>query len=98
MRGEANTERRRGDASGVGVRPAELADLPALLEIYNHYVETTHITFDVEPFTPAILGTKVIANFTATSLPGTGTLWVALYGTGLLVALGWNLARARPAR
>jgi len=33
------------------IRPATLADLPALVEIHNHYVTSTHITFDIEPFT-----------------------------------------------
>lgn len=32
------------------VRPGEEADLPALTDIYNHYVRETPITFDVEPF------------------------------------------------
>jgi len=34
------------------VRPAVEADLPALTEIYNHYVVHTAITFDVSPFQP----------------------------------------------
>lgn len=37
--------------SDVAVRPARPADLPRLTEIYNHYVATTAITFDLEPFT-----------------------------------------------
>lgn len=36
----------------VQVRPGRLADLPALTEIYNHYVRETPITFDLEPLTP----------------------------------------------
>ena len=35
----------------VRIRPATLADLSALVEIHNHYVIHTHITFDVDPFT-----------------------------------------------
>jgi phosphinothricin acetyltransferase len=35
----------------TAIRPAEQADLPALLAIYNHYVLTTPITFDIEPRT-----------------------------------------------
>ena len=31
------------------IRPAAAADLPELLEIYNHYVRETPFTFDVEP-------------------------------------------------
>jgi phosphinothricin acetyltransferase len=33
----------------VTVRPAEAADLGALNDLYNEYVRTTHITFDIEP-------------------------------------------------
>jgi phosphinothricin acetyltransferase len=33
----------------IVIRRAVMADLDALLDIYNHYVRETHITFDVEP-------------------------------------------------
>jgi phosphinothricin acetyltransferase len=33
------------------VRPATRADLARMTEIYNHYVRTTPITFDIEPVT-----------------------------------------------
>ena len=33
------------------IRLAEEADLPALLDIYNHYVVHTPVTFDIEPRT-----------------------------------------------
>jgi len=36
--------------SGVLVRPATAADLPALTDIYNHYIVHTSITFDLQPF------------------------------------------------
>src|SRR3954470_24036640 len=36
---------------GVLVRPGSAADLPALTTLYNHFVENTHVTFDLEPFT-----------------------------------------------
>ena len=35
------------------VRPATLEDLAALTDIYNHYVATTAITFDLQTFTAA---------------------------------------------
>jgi len=35
----------------ITIRMAERADLPALLDIYNHYILTTPITFDIEPRT-----------------------------------------------
>jgi len=34
------------------IRPATLSDLPALTEIYNHYIAHTTITFDLQPFEP----------------------------------------------
>jgi phosphinothricin acetyltransferase len=34
------------------VRPAAVADLPALTAIYNHYVVHTPITFDLRPLQP----------------------------------------------
>jgi phosphinothricin acetyltransferase len=35
------------------VRRAERPDLTRIVEIYNHYVETTAITFDVKPYSEA---------------------------------------------
>ena len=33
------------------IRPAVEDDLPALTELYNHYIATTAVTFDLEPWT-----------------------------------------------
>lgn len=38
---------------GVAIRPGRADDLPALTELYNHYVRETPITFDLEPFSEA---------------------------------------------
>jgi phosphinothricin acetyltransferase len=35
----------------IVTRPGRLGDLNVLTRIYNHYVETTHVTFDLVPFT-----------------------------------------------
>jgi phosphinothricin acetyltransferase len=35
----------------VAVRPGRPEDVAALTDLYNHYVVTTAITFDIEPFT-----------------------------------------------
>ena len=32
------------------IRTGEARDLNALVDIYNHYITETHVTFDVEPF------------------------------------------------
>jgi len=37
----------------ITIRRAEAADLPALRDIYNHYVLNTAVTFDIEPRTLA---------------------------------------------
>jgi phosphinothricin acetyltransferase len=34
------------------IRPARLSDLPALTDIYNHYIVETPITFDLQAWTP----------------------------------------------
>jgi 2-haloacid dehalogenase len=53
---DATTLRRDLSAAGlpvladVDVRPGTIADLPALTDIYNHYVTETAATFDLEPF------------------------------------------------
>ena len=33
------------------IRPAVVADLPAITDIYNHYIVHTPVTFDIEPVT-----------------------------------------------
>ncbi|ETI60841.1 GNAT family N-acetyltransferase, partial [Marinomonas profundimaris] len=35
----------------VQIRPAAIADLPALTDLYNHYIVNTPTTFDIEPYT-----------------------------------------------
>jgi phosphinothricin acetyltransferase len=37
--------------SEIAIRHVEQRDLPALLDVYNHYVRETAITFDIEPRT-----------------------------------------------
>src|SRR5213082_2789002 len=34
------------------IRAASIADLPALTDIYNHYIVNTTVTFDMKPLTP----------------------------------------------
>ena len=42
----------RADVNETRIRPAEERDLPEVVRIYNHYVTTTHITFDTKAFSP----------------------------------------------
>jgi len=49
------------------------------------------------PQYPPLLGTKQIANFTSTSLPQLGTLFVGLFATGAAALLVWHLVAGRRA-
>jgi len=60
------------------------------LYVFGHDLDPK-APFEVDPFTPAILGTKQIANFTTTSLPALGSLWLVLFGVCLGATLLWNL-------
>jgi len=51
----------------------------------------------VPPFTPPLLGSKQIANFTSTSLPQLGTLFVGAFATGAALLLVWHLFAGRRA-
>lgn len=53
------------------------------LYVFGHELDP-HAPFHVEPFTPVIIGTKQIANFTTHSWPQLGTLWLLLYATGVI--------------
>ncbi|MES2319421.1 MAG: hypothetical protein V4631_18225 [Pseudomonadota bacterium] len=41
------------------MRPATIADAPAIAAIYNHYVTSTTITFEEEAVTPAEMASRI---------------------------------------
>lgn len=49
----------------------------------------------VEPFMPALFGSKVIANFTTHSLPQLGSLLMGAFVLVVLGTLGWHLVAGR---
>ena len=51
----------------------------------------------LEPFTPAIIGKKQIANFTVESWPQMGTYCVTLFLTGVVGVTAWHLIAGRRA-
>ena len=51
----------------------------------------------MDPFTPPVLGSKQIANFTATSFPGGGTFWITLFALGVVALLLLNYRAQRRA-
>lgn len=68
-----------------------LARFAYRLYVFGHDLDP-RAPFTVEPFTPALLGTKQIANFTTTSLPAAGTWTIGVFAIGLVAVLVWNLA------
>jgi hypothetical protein len=69
------------------------------LYVFGHNLDP-RAPVKVEPFTPAILGTKKIANFTTTSLPQGGSYLLGAFATGLFFIVVWHLwaGRRRAAR
>lgn len=49
----------------------------------------------VEPFTPAIFGSKQIANFSTHSFPALGTLYMTVFFAGIAGLLAWHLIAGR---
>jgi hypothetical protein len=66
---------------------------------YKMYVFGHHLDPDapvkVAPFTPALFGSKQIANFTTASYPGLGTAWVSAFFAGVVALLVWQLIADR---
>jgi len=54
------------------------------------YPEGLHL--HIYAHTVAIFGTQQVANFTITSLPAGGSMWIGLFAIGLLSAVVWNFA------
>ena len=59
------------------------------LYVYGHELDPT-APLKVKPFTPAIIGTKQVANFTTTSMPQLGSALVGVFATGIAVLLVWH--------
>jgi hypothetical protein len=62
------------------------------LYVFGHNLDPK-APFQVAPFTPTVLGSGVVANFTITSLPARGSLYLAAVGAGLVLILLLNLRR-----
>jgi phosphinothricin acetyltransferase len=79
--------------SDLRIRPAALADLPRLTEIYNHYVIHTPVTFDIEPYSVE----KRAAWFEQFGPAGRYRLLVAEGGSGVVGYAGTTRFRPKPA-
>jgi copper chaperone NosL len=67
--------------------------------VYKLYVFGHNLDPDapikLEPFTPAIIGTKKIANFSTQSYPQLGSLYIGLFFAGIFAVLAWHLIAGR---
>jgi len=67
--------------------------------VYKLYVFGHNLDPDapikIKPFTPAIFGSKQIANFTTHSYPQLGSLYIGMFFVGVLGLLGWHLIAGR---
>lgn len=64
------------------------------LYVFGHNLDPT-APIKVDPFTPAIFGTKRIANFTTSSYPQLGSVFMAMFSVGIVGVLGWHLIAGR---
>jgi hypothetical protein len=67
--------------------------------VYRLYVYGHHLDPDapvkLEGFTPALLGTKQVANFTTYSYPAIGCLFVGIFAIGVASIAVWHLVAGR---
>jgi copper chaperone NosL len=64
--------------------------------VLGHALDPT-APMKIEPFTPALFGTKQIANFTVSSYPRGATIMIAAFVTGVAAVALWTLLRGRRA-
>ena len=77
----------------LGIRAGESGDLNRLVEIYNHYVSETYITFDTEPFAV----TDRIYWFNQFSETGPYRLLVAELGGNIVGYASSSMFKPKPA-
>lgn len=67
--------------------------------VYKLYVFGHNLDPDapikLDPFTPAIFGTKKIANFSTQSFPQLGSIFIGIFFAGIFGLLGWHLITGR---
>jgi hypothetical protein len=67
------------------------------LYVFGHNLKPD-APFDIPPFTPVVLGTGQVANFTITSLPAAGAWALTVVGIALLALLALSVRGALKAR
>jgi copper chaperone NosL len=66
------------------------------LYVYGHNLDP-EAPFKVKPFTPAILGSKQVANFTTSSWPQLGSILMGVFVVGIAGITAWHLIAGRRA-
>jgi len=64
------------------------------LYVFGHNLDPT-APIKLEPFTPAIFGTKRIANFTTSSYPQLGSVMIGIFFAGIVGVVLWHLIAGR---
>jgi len=64
------------------------------LYVFGHNLDPT-APIKLEPFTPAIFGTKRIANFSTSSYPQLGSVMIGIFFAGLVGVVLWHLIAGR---
>jgi hypothetical protein len=59
------------------------------LYVFGHDLDPT-APVNIDPFMPAVLGSKQVANFTTHSWPRWGTAFMAVYAAGVLGVTAWH--------
>jgi len=81
------------DREGFCIRHADISDLEAMTHLYNHFVETTTVTFDIETFTTE----ERKSWFAQFDLTGPHQLFIAEYEGVFAGYAGAMAHRAKPA-
>lgn len=64
------------------------------LYIFGHNL-SPHAAINIRPFMPVVIGTRQVANFTVSSYPQLGGLFMLLFTIGVLALAIWQLAMPR---
>jgi len=64
------------------------------LYVYGHDLDPK-APLHIEPFSPAVFGTKQIANFSTSSYPQTGTILIGIFIAGVAGLTLWHLVKGR---
>jgi copper chaperone NosL len=62
--------------------------------VYGHTLDP-EAPFKVKPFTPAIFGSKQVANFMTTSMPQLGSILMGVFVVGVATITAWHLVVGR---